>query len=201
MLKIRRSRDHLMFNMGIPYLERPSLYWNGPFFYTLLLTLENQIPHTSKFRISLAPSLKSMILQSIIRCYSFHVNLRNLSADSVVKNNIKFIVYVINRQHHHIVQSLISTKYVSGQKMKILTNICTNIWTEIHTNWANDYWSLLGDLLFGMVFMTYQRLTPTRHDGARQKFLSVLSVINKNRIFSRKLRQKEGNVDNSLPDT
>ena len=28
MLKIRRSRDRIIFNMGIPFLERPSLYWN-----------------------------------------------------------------------------------------------------------------------------------------------------------------------------
>ena len=30
MLKIRRSRDRLIFNMEIPYLERRSLYWTGP---------------------------------------------------------------------------------------------------------------------------------------------------------------------------
>ena len=29
MFKIRRSRDRLIFNMGIPYLERRSLYWDG----------------------------------------------------------------------------------------------------------------------------------------------------------------------------
>ena len=29
MLKIRRSGDRLIFNMGIPYLERLSLYWDG----------------------------------------------------------------------------------------------------------------------------------------------------------------------------
>ena len=29
MLKIRRSRDRLIFNMGILYLERRSLYWDG----------------------------------------------------------------------------------------------------------------------------------------------------------------------------
>ena len=28
-LKIRRSSDRLIFNMGIPYLERLPLYWNG----------------------------------------------------------------------------------------------------------------------------------------------------------------------------
>ena len=28
MLKIRRSRDRLIFNMGIPLMERRSLYWN-----------------------------------------------------------------------------------------------------------------------------------------------------------------------------
>ena len=29
MLKIRWSQDRLIFNMGIPYLERQSLYWDG----------------------------------------------------------------------------------------------------------------------------------------------------------------------------
>ena len=29
MLLIRGSRDRLIFNIGIPYLERPSLYWYG----------------------------------------------------------------------------------------------------------------------------------------------------------------------------
>ena len=28
MLKITRSRDRLIFNMGIPYMERQSLYWD-----------------------------------------------------------------------------------------------------------------------------------------------------------------------------
>ena len=28
MLKIRRSRDRVNFNMGIPYQERRSIYWN-----------------------------------------------------------------------------------------------------------------------------------------------------------------------------
>ena len=29
-LNIKRSRNRLIFNMGIPYLERQFLYWNGP---------------------------------------------------------------------------------------------------------------------------------------------------------------------------
>ena len=36
MLKIRRSHDRLIFNMGIPYMERRSLYWN-----TALVQQEN----------------------------------------------------------------------------------------------------------------------------------------------------------------
>ena len=41
MLKIRRSRDHLIFNMGIPTLVKTTfLYWDGPLFENSVSTWE-----------------------------------------------------------------------------------------------------------------------------------------------------------------
>ena len=48
MLKIRRHRDRLICNMGIPYLERWSLYWNGTHYMADIMPRVDMVIRGSK---------------------------------------------------------------------------------------------------------------------------------------------------------
>ena len=143
MLKIRRSRDSLLFNMGISYLEKWSLYWDGPWIrsccnigYSSLTYLRLKSPGSSVFLnicFGCLVALKFCMEHdniSVGHCAKF----QNDWANEKYANNIWF-----EDQFQRSFCIDLSHKYHNAPvPYPIMHHFVTEMWAYLHISYTNE---------------------------------------------------------------